>query len=88
MGLDGLLIAATSLVMVCALYFCTEPTNPHESASQTLLSLLMIAGNACLGEGIWSKVKVGEGTRVLTVLSSVLMQLALSPPNTTTLAGM
>ena len=28
------------------------------------------------------------GTGSPTVLSSVLMQLALSPPNTTTLAGM
>lgn len=32
--------------------------------------------------------KVKGGHQGPTVLSSVLMQLALSPPNTTTLAGM
>lgn len=39
-------------------------------------------------EGWGLRGKVKEGTRIPTVLSSVLMQLVLSPPNTTTLAGM
>lgn len=101
-GLEGQL-TATKLGMACALYFsCHEPRGLRGSTSLIPLCLQVKAFSEGREEVIppetrsfsqvWDKLKDGEygtgGTRVPTVLSSVLMQLVLSPPNTTTLAGM